>query len=130
MTLEEIGSLLGITGNACAKSRKRRWRASATSREPERLESFLFLGLGRVTFRPMAASSLVRHLHRCRPPRGRQRGESSQQRGGSALRLKGSKASIAFERVKAVLTLVADETSRMKALFDVLQSKLIKRNGR
>src|SRR5439155_24529431 len=41
---------------------------------------------------------------------------------------KGSNASIAFDRAKAVLTLVADDDFKMKALFDVLQAKLIKRN--
>src|SRR5205807_7719070 len=41
---------------------------------------------------------------------------------------KGSKASIAFDRAKVTLTLVADDDFKMKALFDVLQSKLIKRN--
>ncbi len=40
---------------------------------------------------------------------------------------KGSKASIAFDRPKAALTLVADDDFKMKALYDVLQSKLIKR---
>jgi len=40
---------------------------------------------------------------------------------------KGSKCSIAFDRAKATLTLVADDDFRMKALFDVLQGKLIKR---
>ncbi len=40
---------------------------------------------------------------------------------------KGSKCSIAFERTTATLTLVADDDFRMKALFDVLQGKLIKR---
>jgi uncharacterized protein YajQ (UPF0234 family) len=40
---------------------------------------------------------------------------------------KGSKCSIAFDRDKATLTLVADDDFRMKALFDVLQGKLIKR---
>src|SRR5688572_30296204 len=40
---------------------------------------------------------------------------------------KGSKASIAFDRAKATLTLVADDDFKMKALFDVLQAKLIKR---
>ena len=40
---------------------------------------------------------------------------------------KGSKCSIAFDRTKAVLTLLADDDFRMKALFDVLQGKLIKR---
>jgi cyclic-di-GMP-binding protein len=40
---------------------------------------------------------------------------------------KGSKASLAFDRTKAVLTLVADDDFKMKALFDVLQGKLIKR---
>ena len=40
---------------------------------------------------------------------------------------KGSKCSIAFDRPKATLTLVADDDFRMKALFDVLQGKLIKR---
>src|SRR5262245_11924387 len=40
---------------------------------------------------------------------------------------KGSKCAIAFDRTKATLTLVADDDFRMKALFDVLQGKLIKR---
>jgi cyclic-di-GMP-binding protein len=40
---------------------------------------------------------------------------------------KGSKCSIGFDRTKAILTLVADDDFRMKALFDVLQGKLIKR---
>src|SRR5437773_3857755 len=40
---------------------------------------------------------------------------------------KGSKASIAFDRPKVTLTLVADDDFKMKALFDVLQSKMIKR---
>ena len=40
---------------------------------------------------------------------------------------KGSKCSIAFDRGAAKLTLVADDAYKMTALFDVLQSKLIKR---
>ncbi len=40
---------------------------------------------------------------------------------------KGSKASLAFDRATATLTLVADDDFKMKALFDILQSKLIKR---
>jgi hypothetical protein len=40
---------------------------------------------------------------------------------------KGSKCSIAFDRAKATLSLVADDAFRMTALFDVLQGKLIKR---
>src|SRR5438105_2423534 len=40
---------------------------------------------------------------------------------------KGSKASIAFDRPKATLTLVADDDFKMKALLDVLQTKLVKR---
>ncbi len=40
---------------------------------------------------------------------------------------KGSKCSIAFDRAKTLLTLVADDDFKMKALFDVLQGKLIKR---
>lgn len=40
---------------------------------------------------------------------------------------KGSKAAIAFDRTKGVLTLVADDDFKMKALFDVLQAKMIKR---
>jgi hypothetical protein len=40
---------------------------------------------------------------------------------------KGSKCSIAFDRPKAALTLVADNDFRMKALLDVLQAKLVKR---
>jgi uncharacterized protein YajQ (UPF0234 family) len=40
---------------------------------------------------------------------------------------KGSKAAITFDRAKPALTLVADDDFKMKALFDVLQTKLIKR---
>jgi uncharacterized protein YajQ (UPF0234 family) len=40
---------------------------------------------------------------------------------------KGSKCSIAFDRATATLTLAADDDFKMKALFDVLQGKLIKR---
>ena len=40
---------------------------------------------------------------------------------------KGSKCSIAFDREKAALTLVADNDFKMRALLDVLQAKLVKR---
>ncbi len=40
---------------------------------------------------------------------------------------KGSKASIEFQRAESALALVADSDFQMMALFDVLQSKLIKR---
>ena len=40
---------------------------------------------------------------------------------------KNSKASIEFKRAEGVLQLVADSEFKMNALFDVLQSKLIKR---
>lgn len=40
---------------------------------------------------------------------------------------KGSKASIDFQRAESMLALVADSDFQMTALFDVLQSKLIKR---
>lgn len=40
---------------------------------------------------------------------------------------KGSKCSITFDRDAARLVLVADDEFRMKALFDVLQGRLIKR---
>jgi len=40
---------------------------------------------------------------------------------------KGSKCTLAFDRTKLTLTLVADDDFKMKALFDVLQGKLIKR---
>ena len=40
---------------------------------------------------------------------------------------KGSKASIDFKRADGILVLVADSEFQMTALFDVLQSKLIKR---
>ena len=41
---------------------------------------------------------------------------------------KGSKASIDFRRGEGEIVLVADDEFRMRALLDVLQSKLIKRN--
>jgi hypothetical protein len=40
---------------------------------------------------------------------------------------KGSKASIDFDKTKAQLVLVADDDFKMKALFDLLQGRLIKR---
>ena len=40
---------------------------------------------------------------------------------------KGSKCAIAFDRAAACLNLTADDDFKMKALFDVLQGKLIKR---
>src|SRR5437762_13956104 len=40
---------------------------------------------------------------------------------------KGSKASIAFDRATATLTLVADNDFQMNALLDVLQAKLVQR---
>jgi len=40
---------------------------------------------------------------------------------------KGSKATIDFKRTEAVLELAADSEFQMKALFDVLQGRLIKR---
>ena len=41
---------------------------------------------------------------------------------------KGSKATVEFKRTENVLELVADDDFRMRALFDVVQTKLIKRN--
>jgi len=41
---------------------------------------------------------------------------------------KGSKASIDFQRAENLIVLVADSDFQMQALFDVVQSKLIKRN--
>jgi uncharacterized protein YajQ (UPF0234 family) len=40
---------------------------------------------------------------------------------------KGSKASIEFDKAKPQLVLVADDDFKMKALFDLLQGRLIKR---
>src|SRR5437764_13087338 len=39
---------------------------------------------------------------------------------------KGSKATIEFQRAESMLVLVADDDFKMKSLFDVLQTKLIK----
>ncbi|HEU4584646.1 MAG TPA: YajQ family cyclic di-GMP-binding protein [Gemmatimonadaceae bacterium] len=41
---------------------------------------------------------------------------------------KGSKASIDFKRGESMIVLVADDEYKMRALFDVLQAKLIKRS--
>ena len=41
---------------------------------------------------------------------------------------KGSKATIEFKRAEAVLVLVADSDFQMKSLFDVVQTRLIKRH--
>jgi len=41
---------------------------------------------------------------------------------------KGSKASIEFKRAEAILVLAADSDFQMKSLFDVVQTRLIKRH--
>lgn len=41
---------------------------------------------------------------------------------------KGSKASLEFKRAEAMLVLVADSEFQMKALFDIVQTRLIKRH--
>jgi cyclic-di-GMP-binding protein len=41
---------------------------------------------------------------------------------------KGSKASIDFDRTQGILNLLADDDFRMRALFDIVQAKLIKRH--
>ena len=41
---------------------------------------------------------------------------------------KGSKAAVEFKRAENLLELVADDDFKMRALFDVVQTKLIKRN--
>lgn len=46
---------------------------------------------------------------------------------GQRYDFKGSKATIEFKRAESLLLLVADSDFQMRALFDVLQSKLIKR---
>jgi hypothetical protein len=46
---------------------------------------------------------------------------------GQRYDFKGSKVSIDFQRVENQLLLVADDDFRMRAVFDVLQAKLIKR---
>src|SRR6059058_4146598 len=46
---------------------------------------------------------------------------------GQRYDFKGSKAEIEFKRPESMLVLVADDDFKMRALFDILQSKLIKR---
>src|SRR5438045_5038045 len=46
---------------------------------------------------------------------------------GQRYDFKGSKATIEFQRAESTLLLVADDDFKMRALFDVLQTKLIKR---
>ena len=46
---------------------------------------------------------------------------------GQRYDFKGSKATIEFKRAEALLLLVADSEFQMRALFDVVQSRLIKR---
>jgi uncharacterized protein YajQ (UPF0234 family) len=46
---------------------------------------------------------------------------------GQRYDFKGTHCRIAFDRGKAMLTLEADDDFRMRALFDVLQTKMIKR---
>ena len=46
---------------------------------------------------------------------------------GQRFDFKGSKASIEFNRAEAVLVLVSDNDFQMRSLFDVVQTRLIKR---
>src|SRR3954465_14604395 len=46
---------------------------------------------------------------------------------GQRYDFKGSKSTIEFQRAESTLVLVADDDFKMRALFDVLQTKLIKR---
>ena len=46
---------------------------------------------------------------------------------GQRFDFKGSKASIEFKRAEALLVLVADNEFQMRSLFDVVQTRLIKR---
>jgi uncharacterized protein YajQ (UPF0234 family) len=46
---------------------------------------------------------------------------------GQRYDFKGSKAEIDFKRPESMLVLVADDDFKMRALFDILQTKLIKR---
>jgi len=46
---------------------------------------------------------------------------------GQRYDFKGSKSSIEFKRAESILVLIADDDFKMRALFDVLQTKLIKR---
>ncbi len=41
---------------------------------------------------------------------------------------KGSRAEIDFDRAQSILNLIADDDFRMRALFDIVQAKLIKRH--
>jgi cyclic-di-GMP-binding protein len=47
---------------------------------------------------------------------------------GQRYDFKGSKAAIEFSRTENKITLIADDDFKMRALFDVLQAKLIKRH--
>jgi uncharacterized protein YajQ (UPF0234 family) len=51
----------------------------------------------------------------------------SQKEIGQRYDFKGSKSSIEFKRAESMLVLIADDDFKMRALFDVLQTKLIKR---
>src|SRR5688500_19368599 len=46
---------------------------------------------------------------------------------GQRYDFKGSKSAIEFSRAENTITLISDDDFRMRALFDVLQAKLIKR---
>ena len=43
---------------------------------------------------------------------------------------KGSKAAIEFDAQKSLLTLVADDEFKLNALWDIIQTRLVRRNRR
>ena len=42
---------------------------------------------------------------------------------------KGSKSSIEFDKGKGTITILSDDEQKMKGVIDILQSKLVKRQG-
>src|SRR5437773_101501 len=130
-TVEEIAEGMDISEEEVAKTlsiSQAHLSLDAPLTQSESAGKLPVLGPGRVHYRPMAASasfdiSTGADLHEVDNAVNQATKEVAQR-----YDFKGSKASLAFDRAKAVLTLVADDDFKMKALFDVLQSKLIKRN--
>jgi len=123
MTLEEIGSQLGITRERSGNSRRRRWRGFGTCPEPARWKASCPRS-GRVDYPPYG-------LHdRLTFPRAdlQEVDNAVNQAQKEIIRATTSKARRRRSRsiAQGDLTLIATTTSN-ESLFDVLQSKMIKR---
>ena len=119
MTLEQIGSLMGIT-----RERVRQIKEKALSRlrhvsRARALESYLGCRVPPTSSFDVTTGVDLQEVDNAV--------NQAQKEIAQRYDFKGTKVSLEFNRATSILVLIADDDFRMRALFDVLQEKLIKR---